>query len=108
MPIEQSREPEQFADFELAGWDSNIAGYDERSARWLAKLWRRCWTPLALRVEGACWMFAVVRACWPVERRNGGPMLPGLDFCGTGSRTSKSSRAQGSLSARQCPIPTIP
>src|SRR5215469_11264455 len=28
MPIEQSREPEQFADFELAGWDSNIAGYD--------------------------------------------------------------------------------
>src|SRR5215469_3952071 len=28
MPIEQSREPKQFADFELAGWDSNIAGYD--------------------------------------------------------------------------------
>ena len=28
MPIEQSREPEQFADFELAGWDRNIAGYD--------------------------------------------------------------------------------
>ena len=28
MPIEQSREPEQFADFELAGWDSNIAGYE--------------------------------------------------------------------------------
>ena len=28
MPIERSREPKQFADFELAGWDSNIAGYD--------------------------------------------------------------------------------
>jgi SAM-dependent methyltransferase len=28
MPIEQSREPNQFADFELAGWESNIAGYD--------------------------------------------------------------------------------
>ena len=28
MPIEQSREPKQFADFELAGWDRNIAGYD--------------------------------------------------------------------------------
>ena len=28
MPIEQSRDPKQFADFELAGWESNIAGYD--------------------------------------------------------------------------------
>jgi ubiquinone/menaquinone biosynthesis C-methylase UbiE len=28
MPIEQSREPKQFADFELAGWESSIAGYD--------------------------------------------------------------------------------
>jgi len=28
MAIEQSREPKQFADFELAGWDSNIGGYD--------------------------------------------------------------------------------
>jgi ubiquinone/menaquinone biosynthesis C-methylase UbiE len=28
MPIERSRESKQFADFELAGWDSNIAGYD--------------------------------------------------------------------------------
>jgi SAM-dependent methyltransferase len=28
MPIERSREPKQFADFELAGWESNIAGYD--------------------------------------------------------------------------------
>ncbi|HYC16916.1 MAG TPA: methyltransferase domain-containing protein [Pseudolabrys sp.] len=28
MPIEQSRDPKQFADFELAGWDSNIGGYN--------------------------------------------------------------------------------
>ena len=28
MPIEQSREPKQFAEFELAGWERNIAGYD--------------------------------------------------------------------------------
>jgi hypothetical protein len=28
MPIEQSRDPKQFADFELAGWDANISGYD--------------------------------------------------------------------------------
>jgi len=28
MPIEQSREPKQFADFELAGWESNVGGYD--------------------------------------------------------------------------------
>ena len=28
MPIEQSREPKQFADFELAGWENNIAGYN--------------------------------------------------------------------------------
>lgn len=28
MPIEQSHDPKQFADFELAGWESNIAGYD--------------------------------------------------------------------------------
>lgn len=28
MPIEQSREPKQFAAFELSGWDSNIGGYD--------------------------------------------------------------------------------
>lgn len=28
MPIEQSREPKQFADFEFAGWESNVAGYD--------------------------------------------------------------------------------
>lgn len=28
MPIEKSRDPQQFADFELSGWDSNIVGYD--------------------------------------------------------------------------------
>jgi SAM-dependent methyltransferase len=28
MPIEQSRDPKQFAAFELSGWDSNISGYD--------------------------------------------------------------------------------
>jgi len=28
MPIEQSRDPQQFSAFELAGWDSNISGYD--------------------------------------------------------------------------------
>ena len=28
MPIEQSRDPKQFSAFELAGWDSNISGYD--------------------------------------------------------------------------------
>ena len=28
MPIEHSRDPKQFADFELAGWETNIAGYD--------------------------------------------------------------------------------
>lgn len=28
MPIEQSRDPKQFSDFELSGWDSNIRGYD--------------------------------------------------------------------------------
>jgi hypothetical protein len=28
MPVEQSRDPKQFADFELAGWESNIAGYN--------------------------------------------------------------------------------
>jgi ubiquinone/menaquinone biosynthesis C-methylase UbiE len=28
MPIEQSREPKDFAAFELSGWDTNIGGYD--------------------------------------------------------------------------------
>ncbi|HET9689206.1 MAG TPA: methyltransferase domain-containing protein [Pseudolabrys sp.] len=28
MPIEQSRDPKQFAAFELSGWDNNIGGYD--------------------------------------------------------------------------------
>jgi ubiquinone/menaquinone biosynthesis C-methylase UbiE len=28
MPIEQSREPKNFAAFELTGWDNNIGGYD--------------------------------------------------------------------------------
>ena len=28
MPIEQSRDPKQFSDFELSGWDTNISGYD--------------------------------------------------------------------------------
>lgn len=28
MPIERSQEPERFSAFELAGWDSNIGGYD--------------------------------------------------------------------------------
>ena len=28
MSIEQSRDPKQFAAFELSGWDSNIGGYD--------------------------------------------------------------------------------
>ena len=28
MPIEQSRDPKQFSDFELSGWESNISGYD--------------------------------------------------------------------------------
>ena len=28
MPIEQSREPKNFAAFELSGWDNNIGGYD--------------------------------------------------------------------------------
>jgi SAM-dependent methyltransferase len=28
MPIEQSRDPKQFSDFELSGWDTNITGYD--------------------------------------------------------------------------------
>jgi SAM-dependent methyltransferase len=28
MPIEQSRDPKQFAAFELSGWDANIVGYD--------------------------------------------------------------------------------
>lgn len=28
MPIEQSREPKKFSDFELHGWDNNISGYD--------------------------------------------------------------------------------
>jgi SAM-dependent methyltransferase len=28
LPIEQSRDPKQFAAFELSGWDSNIGGYD--------------------------------------------------------------------------------
>src|SRR5262245_18921149 len=28
LPIEQSREPKQFAAFELLGWESNIGGYD--------------------------------------------------------------------------------
>ena len=27
MPIEQSRDPEQFTAFELAGWDENVGGY---------------------------------------------------------------------------------
>jgi len=28
MPFEQSRDPQQFSAFELAGWNSNIGGYD--------------------------------------------------------------------------------
>jgi hypothetical protein len=28
VPIEQSRDPKQFAAFERSGWDSNIGGYD--------------------------------------------------------------------------------
>jgi SAM-dependent methyltransferase len=28
MPIEQSRDPQQFSAFELSGWDTNIGGYD--------------------------------------------------------------------------------
>ena len=28
MPIEQSRDPQQFSDFERSGWDRNISGYD--------------------------------------------------------------------------------
>ena len=28
MPIEQSRDPKQFSDFERSGWDNNISGYD--------------------------------------------------------------------------------
>ena len=28
MPIEQSRDPKQFSDFERSGWDRNISGYD--------------------------------------------------------------------------------
>jgi SAM-dependent methyltransferase len=28
MPIERSRDPEQFSAFELSGWDANIAGYN--------------------------------------------------------------------------------
>jgi SAM-dependent methyltransferase len=28
MPIERSRDPKQFAAFELSGWDTNISGYD--------------------------------------------------------------------------------
>src|SRR5258706_2588466 len=28
LPIEQSRDTQQFAAFERSGWDSNIAGYD--------------------------------------------------------------------------------
>jgi SAM-dependent methyltransferase len=28
MPIEQSRDPKQFAAFELSGWDANIVGYE--------------------------------------------------------------------------------
>jgi hypothetical protein len=28
MPIERSRNPEQFSAFELSGWDANIAGYN--------------------------------------------------------------------------------
>jgi SAM-dependent methyltransferase len=28
MPIEQSRDPKQFAAFELSGWNANIGGYD--------------------------------------------------------------------------------
>ena len=27
MPVEQSRDPEQFTAFELSGWETNIGGY---------------------------------------------------------------------------------
>ena len=28
MPVEQSRDPEQFTAFELSGWETNIGGYN--------------------------------------------------------------------------------
>ena len=28
MPVEQSRDPEQFTAFELAGWETSIGGYN--------------------------------------------------------------------------------
>jgi SAM-dependent methyltransferase len=80
MTIEQSRDPKQFAAFELSGWDTNIVGYD----RAFGAVARQTVAPMldAARVTGGMQVLDV--CCGPGMLAAGtlrrGAQAVGLDF----------------------------
>ena len=64
MSIEQSRDPKQFAAFELSGWDTNIGGYDAAFGA-VTRQTVRVNARRGAREAAACrcWMYVVAPAC---------------------------------------------